>query len=738
MKTFKTFILILIACSVNVHAQNITPNQQVTIDSLLKLINNPKSHDTTKINARSQFGELNMIYRLSFWDSISNDCDAIIKQKPTQAVKLSILKMQAAAINNLGVISSHQGTQEATIKYFEKGLEINQQIDNKKGVAELLENIGAIYKDQGRIVDALGFFNKSLVISESINDKKRIASTYNRIAQINAHQGDTKTALKNFDKSIALHTEIDNQEGIAGCMANIATIYKDYGDPNFNNLNENRLNQGNKKALEYYLKSLEIYERLGKKHSIATVLSNIGSIYNAHGDPTCTLPKEECLKKGKEIALIYSHQSLKLREELGDNKGIASSLINLAYLNYNIRKLNEAEKYGLQGLKMSQNIGLPENVRNAAFLLSKVYEAKNGESQSLEMYKLHVLMRDSLNNQTTEKAALIQETQFEYEKQKVLDDAKNDKLLAIEQQEKEKQKIIAYATGFGLLLVVVFLFFVFNRLRITKKQKNIIEEQKDVVEHAHQELSEKNKEITDSIQYAKRIQNAILPPDKLVKEYLHESFILYRPKDIVAGDFYWMEHRNGKVLFAAADCTGHGVPGAMVSVVCNNALNRSVREHNIITPGEILNKTREIVVTEFEKSDDEVKDGMDIALCSIEGNNLEYAGANNPLWIIRNNELIEIKANKQPIGKFDNPEPYTTHQVALQKGDTIYIFSDGYVDQFGGQKGKKLKTPAFRELLLSIQDKSMAEQKQIIDSKFINWKGDIDQVDDICVIGVRV
>ena len=252
------------------------------------------------------------------------------------------------------------------------------------------------------------------------------------------------------------------------------------------------------------------------------------------------------------------------------------------------------------------------------------------------------------------------------------------------------------------------------------------------------ELKEKNTEIMDSIAYAKRIQSAILPPAKLVKEYLQESFILYKPKDVVSGDFYWMEQIGTKVLFAAADCTGHGVPGAMVSVVCNNALNRSVREYTLVDPGKILDKTRAIVIQEFEKSEEEVKDGMDIALCSLQGNTLKYAGAHNPLWIVRNGEVLETKANKQPIGKFDKQIPYTTHTFELLKGDSIYIFSDGYVDQFGGEKGKKFKSKAFRNLLLSIQDKTMEEQRVSIDEAFETWRGNVEQVDDVCVIGVKI
>lgn len=273
-----------------------------------------------------------------------------------------------------------------------------------------------------------------------------------------------------------------------------------------------------------------------------------------------------------------------------------------------------------------------------------------------------------------------------------------------------------------------------------------IREQKAEIEEAH-------REITDSIAYAKRIQGAILPPLKLVKEYLAKSFVLYKPKDVVAGDFYWMQPEGDTTYFAAADCTGHGVPGAMVSVVCNNALNRSVKEFGLKKPGEILDKTRELVITEFEKSEEDVKDGMDIALVSLSfdkdggrktedgtGAILQYAGAHNPLWIIRKGatEIEEIKANKQPIGKFDEPKPYTNHEIDLKEGDTLYVFSDGYVDQFGGEKGKKFKSLNFKRLLLSIQDQDMESQRSTIDEAFENWKGELEQIDDVCVIGVRL
>jgi ligand-binding sensor domain-containing protein/serine phosphatase RsbU (regulator of sigma subunit) len=299
-------------------------------------------------------------------------------------------------------------------------------------------------------------------------------------------------------------------------------------------------------------------------------------------------------------------------------------------------------------------------------------------------------------------------------------------------------------TGYSVLAVLlVFSFVRWRTAKLQQRQRELetevanatkhIIEQKEAVEEAH-------KEIKDSINYAKRIQSAILPAQKLVKQYLPQSFVLYKPKDVVAGDFYWMEHKDGKVLFAAADCTGHGVPGAMVSVVCNNGLNRSVHEHGLTDPAQILNKTREIVIKEFEKSEEDVKDGMDIALCLLQGSSLSYAGANNPLWIIRKDaeEIEVIKADKQPIGRYREAKPFTSHQVELNSGDTIYIFSDGFPDQFGGEKGKKFKASNFKRLLLSIKDESIDKQQELIGEAFEEWKGSLEQVDDVCVIGVKI
>jgi serine phosphatase RsbU (regulator of sigma subunit) len=267
------------------------------------------------------------------------------------------------------------------------------------------------------------------------------------------------------------------------------------------------------------------------------------------------------------------------------------------------------------------------------------------------------------------------------------------------------------------------------------KLRSIIEER---LKLSLNEIEEKNKEITDSINYAKRIQDAIFPSFDFIKKNIPNSFIYYQPKDIVAGDFYWAEKIGDIFLIAAADCTGHGVPGALVSVVCCNALNRSVNEFKLTDPGLILDKTRELVIESFSKNGENINDGMDISLVSIMGNKIKWAGANNPLWYFQDNELKELKANKQSIGKTDQSKPFTTHILDLNSNDSLYLFTDGLADQFGGIKGKKFKYKQIEELLISSNKLELSNQYQILNSALMNWKGNLEQVDDICVIGIRL
>ena len=309
----------------------------------------------------------------------------------------------------------------------------------------------------------------------------------------------------------------------------------------------------------------------------------------------------------------------------------------------------------------------------------------------------------------------------------------------------------AYLIYFVLFILIIIITTRISIYRVKQKNKQLeeivnertkeIAEQNTMLEDQKNQIAAKNEDILDSIKYAKRIQNTILPSENLLSSCFKDHFVFYRPKDIVSGDFYWMRKVGGKIIWSAVDCTGHGVPGAFVSIVGNNGLVRTVNEFKLDQPNLILDKLRELVVEAFRaQGERDVKDGMDLALLSLdpETNKLMYSGANNPLIIIRDKEVIEIKADKQPVGDFERSFPFTNHEIQLQKDDCVYIFSDGYVDQFGGPKGKKLKSKPFRELLLSISHLPMNDQLKCLNQHFDSWKGDIEQLDDVCVFGVRI
>jgi len=332
----------------------------------------------------------------------------------------------------------------------------------------------------------------------------------------------------------------------------------------------------------------------------------------------------------------------------------------------------------------------------------------------------------------------------ESEKQELVKQLEQEKQQAIKA---EKNHVIAWSVSVGLLLAMGVLYKRYADIKHHEKnleqQKFLVDKKNSELEAVNAQLFQKNKDITDSLAYAKRIQDALLPTEGYAKTILPEHFIFFKPKDIVSGDFYWIEEWKHQIFIAAVDCTGHGVPGAFMSILGSDLLHEIVKDHGINKPAAILNALNKGLAKTLHQNTklSEVKDGMDIAFCSFDKKNnlLEYSGAFNPLWVIRNNCILEFHADKQPIGAFLGEQTlFTNHEVQLQSGDTIYIFSDGYADQFGGPHGKKFRYKQFQELLLSIQGEPIQEQKKILETSLENWKGDLDQVDDVLVIGVRI
>jgi serine phosphatase RsbU (regulator of sigma subunit) len=585
----------------------------------------------------------------------------------------------------------------------EKALELAVKNNYNKGIGTSLLQIGFQHWHLSDIDKALQEVEDGIDILEELKAYKELGDANMVKAMIVWSNGDYDSAFSIIYTALDLlekNNVIFGNEWLHWALGVFYYDLKDYD-----------------KSLHNYKETLRLYKLLkyDNKGFYSYILIGLGSVYKAQKKYAKAIDylqqAKDWSKKGRhwmeearsyfELGVIFQHQgnfekaeqyilkSYQMRKDHNTKPSMVSSLMALSDLKLSDNNPSAAQSYMDEALQYAIDTNSRPKIYQCYQKLSDINKSLGDIEKAFDyLNKFHELKSEVIGEKTSNTLKDL-ETKF-----------------ATEKAEKEKE---------------------IERLKNVELKK------------AHQEIVEKNKEILDSITYAKRIQKAILPPDNQIKKILKNSFILYKPKDIVAGDFYWMEPlKKDHVLFAAADCTGHGVPGAMVSVICNNALNRSVREYSLREPGQILDKTREIVIQEFEKSDEEVKDGMDIALCSLEGNKLQYAGAHNPLWIVRSGEIIETKANKQPIGKYENLEPYTTHSFNLQKGDTIYLFSDGYVDQFGGKKGKKFKAKAFRELLLSIQDKSMDVQKSMIDETFEKWKGSLEQIDDVCVIGVRI
>lgn len=728
------------------------------------------------------------------------------------------------AYQKLGIFVEQTKDFDLAVPYFLEGIKIAKKEKYKDLECQLTGNISMFYYNQGDYPEALNYAFQQLDQAELLNDKKKIASAYNKIGIVYKRQMMHEEALNYLDKSILIYQELNDLNKIANGINNKGDVYlnqKNYAD-----------------ALLAYRHQLKIGKQIENNFTIADANKRIGNVFAAMFDLSVDsilliLPTWKNIDYSK-IKLVLADSSLSCINsakdyftEIKNVYEISDCLNGIAYAQQLKGLYFGAIKTYLESFELSNKAGILEKEKSAAYGLYENYLKAEEYKESLHWLQTYHRIKDSIYNESAQRelGRLESKHEFEVKEAEMLaeQEQQNTKVLA----EKTKQQIIIWTVSIVLLLVVVFSIFLFNRFKITQKQKKTIEFQKVLVD-------EKNKEITDSISYALRIQTAILPPQKLVKKYLQDSFILYKPKDIVAGDFYWLtsfakasevadsiakasevadsfakasevadgfaknsevadgaslpstgsvsyidkltesatkskssakefvgnvnknaieliepvegndnnyNNDNDIIMFAACDCTGHGVPGAMVSVVCHNALNRSVREFGLRQPAAILNKTREIVLENFSLSEDNIKDGMDISLCALnlKTKTMEWAGANNPLWRLKNGTLIEIKADKQPIGMVENFKPFTNHQINLESGEILYLFTDGYADQFGGELGqKKLTKKRFKDLIISLQSKSMHEQGLELDAFINNYRKKVEQIDDILVIGIRI
>jgi len=519
--------------------------------------------------------------------------------------------------------------------------------------------------------------------------------------------------MENYKRSLKLDEEIGNTRGVARTLVNLGIVYE--------SLDSNQNAQNNFKSAK------KLFEKLGDKSGLAHCLGSIGNNYNYRGE--------------LKTALDYYQQGLKLNLEIGQKNSIIKSYNCIGSIFNKQGNYSKSIYYVEKAMALAQEVGIVLEIKQASKLLYEVYKKTGNNNKALEMQEIFIEMSDSINSMENKEAIIKLEYQHKYDKEQVVAEAKHQEQMALSAEREKQQELIAYGAGGGLVMVLLFAFFILNRLQVTRRQKIVIEGQKQIVEEQKELVEEQKKDLTDSIHYAENIQQSLLPTIDDLKEVLPDGFVLFQPKDIVSGDFYWLQHHKDKVYFAVCDCTGHGVPGAFMSMIGSSLLDEAVVEKGVTKPNEIFFEVRKGFIDALKQTGAlaSQKDGMDAVLCSWNKNgNLEYALAYNPLLLIRKGELIETKADKQPVG-FHTVEQkaFTHHELKLEKGDTVYIFSDGYSDQFGGPKNKKFMLKHFKKLLLSVQDKTMNEQKTILETTMAEWKGDTEQVDDILVMGVR-
>lgn len=629
------------------------------------------------------------------------------------ADKKSDMEQVALLVEKIGNVFNDKGEYLQALDYYKQSLAIKKKRGDLKGMAESYANIGNVYFGQDRLLEAIDAHYQSLRINEKIGNKSSMATSYMTLGSLNHKQKNIKEALDFYEKAKNLILEMGDKTMLSVCYRYIGNVY-----------------QGNKKydiSKKYYYDALKIAKEIGDEKGIRESYNILGNFFQE--------------TKNFDEALKYFQFFLDKSKSIDNSKGVAEAYISLGGVYLAQQNVKKAIDHCNKGYFIIVDNGGPLIKQAACECLSDAYN-KAGKSDSAYKYlKLYYSFRDSLKSEEISKTMYKRSMDHNYEKKKIADSlatANKEKVLQIEHDaESRKQKLYIYVSLGAFLITLILAIGIFTNFRLKQQSAKIIKKQKEMVE-------EKNAEIMSSIRYAQRIQNALLTSDEHWDAISQDYFVMLKPKDVVSGDFYWAHYFNdNKAIWVAADCTGHGVPGAFMSMLGIGFLNEIVIEDNIQSPDEILNRLRTKIINALRQKgvQHQQMDGMDLALCLIDksSSRLFYAGANNPLWIMRNKEIIEIGADKQPVGYLieDKSHPFTMHEIALQKGDTVYTFTDGYADQFGGEQGKKYKYKRFRELLKSVESEALKKQKEIIEEAFETWKGNHEQVDDVCIIGVK-
>lgn len=653
-------------------------------------------------SSMSDFDKLMKQVSEKYYTESSEDIDKMLDEAYKLAVNNNSYEQKLTVIKEKIKFYNYKNDFDAGYSYFEKGLELAQNFGNKKDVAEIYISFGPSYREIGLYDKAIDLYMKAEnILKDEKGCEEQKYTLFLNLSSVFLYKGDYKKSIEYVEYSL----------NIAQDLKDNAKMYNSYFFKANVMLEMDELDS----AVVNYQKCISILDKSNNKSDYAEVLNNLGLVYQ----------KKENYKKAEE----YFLSSYEIAKEINYfllEAYIENELGDLYRIMGDFQKSEKFFKLSLEKEKEADYIVLTQSLYDNVHML---YKESGDYKQSLFFFEKYHSITDSLNKVNNDKNIMEVETKFRTkEKENEINLLNKENELKHSQIVKRNWIITMSLVLIGLVLVLMILAF--------KSRKNQILANKELSKK-NDEIAHQKEEITDSINYARIIQNSIFGKEDKIKEMYSDSAIFHRPKDIVSGDFFWMHKNNDKFIFTVADCTGHGVPGAMVSMIGNNALNESVKVHGMTSTSDILNHLSNYVNKAF--SDNETKNGMDIALCSIDlkTQELEYSGAFNPLFVFKSNgEVVEIKADKKYIGQEDSV--YSSTKIQLEPGDCIYVMSDGYCDQFGGQNGKKFKISRFKEMAKANVNKSAEEQKQIIAKEFDLWKGSSEQVDDICVAIIKI
>ncbi|NOQ25786.1 MAG: tetratricopeptide repeat protein [Bacteroidales bacterium] len=640
----------------------------------------------------------------NFEDALIHFDNSLILSK-----KANLPEGEALSLNRIGNTYQFMGQNEKALDKYTQAMTINKVIDNKQEIARTLTNLGSVYRLFGNYELAINKQLEALGIYEGIQNYEGIAWSALNIGRLFKLMKNYQKSLEYVNKSLSIYEKIEGEQGISNgvtlCLKEKGNIYYEMGNQD--------------KAIEYSIRVLEINKGTENMLGISHSLTSLGKIYFENKD--------------FNKAYDYLLRANVINDSLNNDIQKASTLRYLGKIYLSRGETSKAITYLNQGLEFAEKQNLKEEIKESYLALSELHQFTNNSKKALVYYKMYIGLKEELDIQKINELEL----QFEF--------GKKQRLLEFEQREREaeqkaklqKQKILTWLFVAGFLFMIILAFVIFKSYQRKKKTNVILTKQRD-------KITRQNTIITDSIEYAKRIQSALFPQDKFLSKVLKEYFIYMKPKNIVSGDFYWVSENDDKIIITVADCTGHGVPGAFMSMLGIAFLNEIVNKSKKIQANEILEQLRENIIDSLhqEYGIKGSKDGMDMALCVIDKKTLKMqsAGAYNSIYIIRNKELHEIKADKMPIGihAVKVNKKFVNHDFDLEKEDELYLFSDGYIDQFGGEKGMKFKQRLFKELLVKISGMSMADQKKEIEENMKQWQGDYSQLDDMMVMGVKI